>query len=262
MSNGMEMTNVERALMTNDLSQLSIEERGKYYNSVCESLGLNPLTQPFGYIEMNAEGGGKKLVMYAKKDCADQLRKIHGVSIKMKSRQIENDMMVVQVEAVDKTGRVDESTAAIWLKKHEVAWDNNSKRMKRTGLIVPLEGEALANAYMKAETKAKRRVTLSICGLGWLDETEVESIKESVQEVTAEMIAQKPAAAPKPKKVEVLPADEVGPFFYDLSSLDEAKKSAAFEYLEMNGATIDDATGNWKSEKPLKKLVSCRVKSA
>ena len=29
---------------------------------------------------------------------------------------------------------------------------------------------------MKAETKAKRRVTLSISGLGWTDETEIESI--------------------------------------------------------------------------------------
>ena len=29
---------------------------------------------------------------------------------------------------------------------------------------------------MKAETKAKRRVTLSIAGLGWLDETELETI--------------------------------------------------------------------------------------
>jgi len=37
-------------------------------------------------------------------------------------------------------------------------------------------GEARANLMMKAETKAKRRVTLSICGLGMLDETEVESL--------------------------------------------------------------------------------------
>jgi hypothetical protein len=29
---------------------------------------------------------------------------------------------------------------------------------------------------MKAVTKAKRRVTLSICGLGMLDETEVDSV--------------------------------------------------------------------------------------
>lgn len=31
---------------------------------------------------------------------------------------------------------------------------------------------------MKAITKAKRRVTLSICGLGMLDESELETIKE------------------------------------------------------------------------------------
>jgi hypothetical protein len=33
---------------------------------------------------------------------------------------------------------------------------------------------------MKAETKAKRRVTLSICGLGMLDESEVESLPPEV----------------------------------------------------------------------------------
>jgi len=32
---------------------------------------------------------------------------------------------------------------------------------------------------MKAETKAKRRVTLSIAGLGWLDETELDTIPHS-----------------------------------------------------------------------------------
>ena len=34
----------------------------------------------------------------------------------------------------------------------------------------------LANAQMKAVTKGKRRLTLSLCGLGWLDETEIETI--------------------------------------------------------------------------------------
>lgn len=35
----------------------------------------------------------------------------------------------------------------------------------------------MANALMKAETKAKRRVTLSICGLGLLDESEIDTMK-------------------------------------------------------------------------------------
>jgi hypothetical protein len=258
----MEMTNIERALMTNDLSALSVEERGEYYKSVCESLGLNPLTQPFGYIELAADGGGKKLTLYCKRDAADQLRRIHGVSIKIKNREVFNDLLLVTAEATDKTGRVDEAIAAISLKKHEVAWDNGLKKMKRTGQIVSLEGEALANAYMKAETKAKRRVTLSICGLGWLDETEVPYVAEQADSTIAENLMPQKAAVVKPKKVEVLPADEVGPFYYDLSKLPEDKKSAAFEYLESAGATICDDNGFWKSDKPLKKLVSCNVKIA
>ena len=47
---------------------------------------------------------------------------------------------------------------------------------------------ALANAIMKAETKAKRRVTLSICGLGMLDETELETIKDYSEEIVPQIV--------------------------------------------------------------------------
>jgi hypothetical protein len=49
--------------------------------------------------------------------------------------------------------------------------------LDKYGKLLP--PEELANAFMKAETKAKRRVTLSICGLGFLDESEIESIAEA-----------------------------------------------------------------------------------
>ena len=42
-------------------------------------------------------------------------------------------------------------------------------------------GDPIANAFMKAETKAKRRGTLSICGLGMLDESEIASISSAVK---------------------------------------------------------------------------------
>jgi phage tail sheath protein FI len=45
---------------------------------------------------------------------------------------------------------------------------------------------------MKAETKAKRRVTLSICGLNMLDESEVESIPQQAKQVTS-VVSVKPA---------------------------------------------------------------------
>ena len=43
-------------------------------------------------------------------------------------------------------------------------------------------GEIQANLAMKAVTKAKRRVTLSICGLGFMDETEVADVPEATTE--------------------------------------------------------------------------------
>lgn len=152
MSNAIQITNaIEAALIQGDLSKLTPEQRVSYYKSVCESVGLNPLTKPFEYITLN-----NKLTLYAKRDATDQLRTLKGVSITIPSREVLGEVYVVTARAKDKDGREDESTGAV--------------------CITGLKGESLANAYMKAETKAKRRVTLSVCGLGLLDESEVESI--------------------------------------------------------------------------------------
>jgi hypothetical protein len=142
---------IEAVLMRGDLAGLNETERVQYHNKVCESVGLNPLTKPFEYIKLNG-----KLTLYAKRDATDQLRKVHSVSITITAREMIGDIYVVTARAKDKDGREDESTGAV--------------------NVANLKGDNLANAYMKAETKAKRRVTLSICGLGLLDESEVESI--------------------------------------------------------------------------------------
>ena len=142
---------LEQVLIGGDLSKLTPTERMMYYQKTCESLGLNPLTKPFEYITLNG-----KVTLYAKRDCTEQLRKINGVSIIILSREIIEDCYVVTARATDKTGRHDESIGAV--------------------PIGALRGEARSNAMMKAETKAKRRVTLSICGMGMLDESEADSI--------------------------------------------------------------------------------------
>lgn len=46
---------IETALLGGDLSKLTTEERGNYYNAVCTSLQLNPLTRPFEYITLNGK---------------------------------------------------------------------------------------------------------------------------------------------------------------------------------------------------------------
>lgn len=149
----------EKLLIEGDLAKLSVEDRVKYYMKTCAGLGLNPMTRPFEYIILNG-----KMALYARKDCTEQLRKIHGVSITIEAADEKSGVFVVRAAARDSQGRTDSSLGAVAL------MGNRGDKMT---------GDALANAMMKAETKAKRRVTLSICGLGMLDEVEVETIKDA-----------------------------------------------------------------------------------
>ena len=151
LANVTQLGNIERVIAGGDISRLSPEERVQYYKRLCDMMGLNPLTKPFEYITLQG-----KLVLYATKGCAEQLRKIHKISVRITDRQTINDVYVVTVEASGPDGRVDGATGAV--------------------PIQGLKGLDLANAFLKCETKAKRRVTLSICGLNMLDETEVDDI--------------------------------------------------------------------------------------
>ncbi|EAH8795587.1 hypothetical protein EWV03_07160 [Campylobacter coli] len=141
----------ELALVKGDLSKLSDVERASYVKNLCESLGLNMLTKPFEYIVLNG-----KLTLYANKSATDQIRQIRKVSITKTEVAQVGDIYMVTAYAATPDGRTDCDTGALNIKN--------------------LGGDNLANAIMKAITKAKRRVTLSICGLGMLDESELETI--------------------------------------------------------------------------------------
>jgi hypothetical protein len=143
---------IESVIAKGDLGKLTPQERTTYYVQLCKSLGLNPHTQPFAYLTLSG-----KLTLYAKRDAADQLRKIHGISIAIVSQEQADGLLSIHVKATDKDGRSDEDLGVIPFPE-------------------TLKGEARSNAVMKAITKAKRRVTLSISGLGFLDESEVETV--------------------------------------------------------------------------------------
>ncbi len=146
---------LEQVLIQGDLKSLSPEQRSTYYMKVCESVGLNPLTKPFEYITLN-----NKLTLYALRSCTDQLRSIYKVSVEEMTETEREGVFIVTAKVRNVEGRTDVAKGAV--------------------SISGLKGESLANALMKAETKAKRRATLSICGLGMLDETEVETIPGAV----------------------------------------------------------------------------------
>lgn len=154
---------------------LKPDEKVSYYSKVCELVGLNPLTKPFDYIKLNG-----KEVLYANKGCTEQLRQVHKVSTKIDKVQTIEGVYVVTVIVSTPDGRTDSATGAV--------------------TIAGLKGESLANAFMKCETKAKRRGTLSICGLNMLDETEVETIPTAQEpepaQAPAPIVQQPPLALP------------------------------------------------------------------
>lgn len=81
-------------------------------------------------------------MLYALKDCAEQLRKLNKVSVSITETKVENGLFIALVQATDKSGRTDADMGF--------------------APVDGLKGENLGNAMLKAVTKAKRRVTLSI----------------------------------------------------------------------------------------------------
>lgn len=168
---------LEAYIAAGDIGRLDPSQRIALYKAVCDSLGLNPLTQPFEYLTLNG-----KVQLYAKKSCTEQLRQIHGVSVLSLEQEMRGDILCMTARVRDRSGREDIATGAVNLKG--------------------LGGENLANAYMKCETKAKRRATLSICGLAMLDETEIDSIA-GAQPITVEAFHDpKPAQRPQQSREE------------------------------------------------------------
>ena len=140
-------------ILQGDLSKLSANDKVRYYNGYCERMGLDPFTKPFDILRLNG-----REVLYCTRSGTQQLNKLHKVSHLITSRDTnaEAGVYIVTSKASLPDGRCTESIGAV--------------------NIAGLKGEMYANAIMKAETKAKRRATLDLLGLGVLDESETESL--------------------------------------------------------------------------------------
>lgn len=148
---------IDSIVLRGDLSGLGPGERARFYIQMCEGLGLNPTSQPFAFLRLNG-----KEILYATRGATDQLAAMHRVNREIidgpKVIDLAGTKMVYAVaRASMPNGRFETATATV-------------------PLIDPV------NVLMKCETKAKRRVTMSILGLALLDEMEIETIPASAQE--------------------------------------------------------------------------------
>lgn len=146
---------VESMVLRGDISALSPEERAKFYLQMCEAMGLTAATQPFAILRLNG-----KEILYPTRGATDQLAAIHRLN-----REIVDGPRVIDVAGTKMIYAVCRAT-------------HPNGRVETAVATVPVSDPL--NGLMKAETKAKRRATLSILGLGMLDETEIETIPAHV----------------------------------------------------------------------------------
>ena len=223
---------MEMGMGMGDFSGFSPEDKLKYLAATCQSMGLNPLTLPIRIIKMDGRD-----VMYATAECAAQLRNIHNVSLQIIDRQASNGCYIVTVKATLPNGRSDESTGAVSLVYPDKIseWSGGQRLFKthpKAGQ--PLTGIDYANAIKKAETQAKRRAAMSICGMGMLEESEIESGSQLFSG-SPTVISETPSAGDRAK---TLTAEIVGEDPAERSSILESVKFALISLAP--GETVTD----------------------
>jgi len=140
-------------VLNGDVSKLNPTQKMQYYGELCKRVGIDPATQPFKLLKLQG-----KEVFYADKGATQQLSQKHNISHEILKRDQVKDVYIVTVRAKLADGRYTDEDGAV--------------------TIGADTGDKLANALMKATTKAKRRAVLALLGLGMMDESEVEEAWE------------------------------------------------------------------------------------
>lgn len=174
-------TMIEHAIIAGDFSNLSEEQKTEHYHAVCKATGIPFEIRPFGYFQNE----GKTQLM-ALKAGTDYARKMHCISVTKLTREVVDELVIVTVEGSTKDGRTDSAIGAIAL---------------------PSSPKERADAIMSAETKAKKRLTISLAALGMLDESETEGLRaRAAAALSAQSSTLVPEELPNVPEVNDLPA--------------------------------------------------------
>lgn len=223
---------IEKLVVSNDLSNLSAQQRWDYYRYRCQSIGLDPAARPFQYIAFQG-----KLGLYADKGCAEQLRALHKISVKLEPGRVDSGIYIVTAHASTPDGRTFTDVGA-----------------------VPVEhakGADLAKAIKVAVTQANRRATLGLMGLGEVDISDMDgqspidmTVMHKGAEAASVVATPEPAALPAPTEQPASDAPE--------SWVDSAKWPS--DNIDETVATIervDAKDGTTAGKKWTKVMVGC-----
>jgi hypothetical protein len=147
---------VSSLVLNGDMGRFTPAQKVDYYNYRCQQAGLDPAAKPFDLLKLNG-----KEILYANAGATQQLTNNRKLSHQITDRELVDGIYCVFCRVTGKDGRSTENMGAV--------------------PVESLKGEAKANAMLKATTKAIRRSVLAHCGLGLMDETEVETIPGAVK---------------------------------------------------------------------------------
>ncbi len=138
-----------------DFSVLSNEERNIFVEHICETYGLDKSSVPVRFVTDNKS---KKVIPYLARTATDQLRMNLNISVVEQNVQFSPNGIacIVTVKVQDDKGRTDMDVGSVFL--------GNAT------------GDDYAKQIMACVTKAKRRATISLSGIGILDEAEIMSM--------------------------------------------------------------------------------------
>jgi hypothetical protein len=140
-----------------DLANLSTAKRQEIYNKVCRQMGLHPNSFPLDQIK----GKNGSIVLAINEIGTSQLRHNHGISTSIKSQEL--------LPYEDKV--YDPDRGEISVTRHlaivTVIATCGGRSEEATGAVEAFGPMVRSIALKKAETQARRRATLAICGNGW-----------------------------------------------------------------------------------------------
>jgi hypothetical protein len=203
---------INALVIKGDTSKLSLEQKTQYYNAVCQSVGLNPATRPFQFLNFNG-----KETLYPDKSCAEQMRNLKGVSLSGPKFTFEGTMVICEITATMRNGRTDTDLGIVDTAGKEKSFSRG-------------------DAMLKAVTKAKRRVTFSITGLGFLNE-----VSDAVDE--GKPLLLEDISLSQLHGVEYLKAD-------DFNTLTELAKAAELDPKALTLYLMSKYPGRGRSEIP------------
>jgi hypothetical protein len=140
-----------------ETGQLTIAEKSILLSKVCEEYGLNPVLVPFNFILFQ----GKERLYLTKVGC-DSIANNKQLTRIITTRHYDIETNIYTVSAmVSDDKRKEEASASVYC----ASYDAKKQAFSR------LSGEALANAYLKTESKAKRRATLAFIGFAFEEDS-------------------------------------------------------------------------------------------